>query len=154
MVLATILLAAPFGQAWAVHHTDDATVDLFVELGPRPSLVVAHVSGVDGFLESVPLIETAPGVYGGNWELPRTENYRVRFGALFGDGSEEVSDAVSLVDLGVPLSVFVSGTGTTLADVQTAEPQRRWGWGLVAAVTGLGAIGLVTVARRRDLPED
>ncbi|NNC75459.1 MAG: hypothetical protein HKN93_08090 [Acidimicrobiia bacterium] len=152
MVLALILLSAPFGQAWGVYHADDVSVDLFVEMEVRPVVVVAYVSGVDGVVESVALIETGPGVYGGNWELPRTENYRVQFGALFADGVEEVSADVSLADLGVPADVFVSDpTPAVTTPVAETGNGRPWGWVVLAVVAGLGSLVALRFARRRGV---
>lgn len=150
ILLATVLLAAPFGQAWAGYHADDTSVDLFVELTARPAVAVAYITGVDGLVDTVALAEVAPGVYGANWVLPRVEDYRVAFGAVFGDGTEEVSSRAALSALGVPLDVFIGGPPATPAAVPTpGAADRPWAWAIVAAAAGLAALALSGATRSR-----
>jgi len=151
LLLAAIQLSGAFGFARAElleRAPDSMTVDLEVEVLISVDAVVAHLS-FDGEPElTLPLLGRGDGVFGLTTELaPR--NYVVVFDAIGPRG--EVSDPVTLHQLGVDLVSNSGGpTGTTEAEGLT-EATRRVGWlGVAFAAASLSALAVWVLGDREE----
>jgi hypothetical protein len=151
LLLAAVQLSGAFGFAKAElleRSLDSMTVDLEVDVLVSVDAVVAHLS-FDGEPElTLPLLDRGDGVFGLTTQLaPR--NYVVVFDAIGPRG--EVSDPVTLHQLGVDL-VSNSGaqTGTTEVEGLT-EATRRVGWLAVAfAAASLSALAVWVLGDREE----
>jgi hypothetical protein len=146
VVLAAIVLGGPFGEATAegVESGDGIRVDFEVTLGGSPTAVVVHVVNPGEDQETVSLTDRGGGRWGSVADLEQI-NYVAVFEVLYADGDGQVSDPVTLLELGLDPAVL--GMGEVPApDEETDTPlspvTRRWGWAALA----LGAVALALLA--------
>ena len=146
LVLASIVLGGPFGEATVdgTKSGDGIRVDFEVAVGGSPTAVVVHVMNPGESQETVSLTDRGGGRWGSIADVDRI-NYVAVFEVLFADGDGEVSDPVTLLELGLDPAVL--GMGEVPApDEDTDEPlsaaTRRWGWAALALV----AISLALLA--------
>lgn len=151
LLLAAVQLSGAFGFARAElleRGPDSMTVDLEVEVLISVDAVVAHLS-FDGEPElTLPLLDRGDGVFGLTTQLaPR--NYVVVFDAIGPRG--EVSDPLTLHQLGVDLVSDTGGeSGTTEAEGFT-EATRRVGWLAVAlAAASLSVLAVWVLGDREE----
>lgn len=141
LVVAAIQLGGAFGSASAEllqRNPAAITIDLEVEVLVTVEAVVAHVRFDNQPELTLPLLARGDGVFGITTQLaPR--NYVVVFEAVGPDG--ELSDAVTLHQLGVDLVGRSSGDGTEAEGLTGAT--QRVGWLAVAfAAASLSALAM------------
>lgn len=151
-MLLSVMLTAPFGEASAELFEPvpgDFTVELRVEVvDPAVTVVVAQVALLDGRVMPVALVEVAPGRWAGALTLAHLENARVAFDALAPGAESEVSAVVSLIDLGVPVEMFVEEGEAPTGSGTDSSPS----WLRVGAVVLVGLavfVGTLSVGWRR-----
>lgn len=144
MVLAAVQLGGGFGEASA--EVDSLTansmvVDIEVEVGVSATAVVAHLTFDDDPQLTVPLLDRGDGLFGTRTEV-EPKNYFVVFEAVGSPG--ELSEPVSLSDLGADLNSPLVATARPLAREEEGLTQetRRFGWLALA----LGAASLSALA--------
>lgn len=154
--LTAVLLGGSFGSASAsVESSVDGfmTIDLQVEVNVSAEAVVAHLSFDTDRELIIPLLDRGGGLYGTITQLER-KNYYVAFEVIGPEG--DVSDPVSLADMGVDLSPEVGPATTTTApqDEGLGSESRSLLWLTVAlAAASLSALAF-WVLGGRDASED
>lgn len=145
IILVAAQLGGAFGEASAeVDELSDRSmiVDLEVEVVTSADAVVAHLSFDDDPTVAMPLLDRGDGVYGARTEL-EPKNYAVVFEAVGPAG--EMSEPVSLVELGADLGEPFARTGSTSAGAREeglSPETQRMGWLALA----LGASSLSVLA--------
>ena len=154
LVLAVIVLGGPFGEATVggIERGDGMRVEFAVEVGGSPAAVVVHVVNPGEDQQTVSLNDRGGGTWGSVADLDLI-NYVAVFEVLYPDGDGEVSDPVTLLELGLDPAVLGMGE-VTEPDEPTDEPLSpstlRWGWGAVA-LTAV-ALALLAVWAMGDRP--
>jgi hypothetical protein len=145
-VLAAIVLGGPFGEATVdgTERGDGMRIEFEVVVGGSPTAVVVHVVNLGEDQETVSLTDRGGGKWGSVADLDLI-NYVAVFEVLYADGDGDVSDPVTLLELGLDPAVLGMGE-VTEPDEQTDEPLSastlRWGWAAVA----LAAVALALLA--------
>ncbi len=139
-LIAAVILGGVFGSASAVVDSIDDTVmvlDLSVEVMSSADTVVAHLSFDEDPDLTLPLLDRGDGSFGLTTEL-EPKNYIVVFEVV----GEEVSDPITLTQLGADLGPVSSGSTTTTEPGAMSDESRRNLWLAVA----LGAASLSVLA--------
>lgn len=159
VLLAAIVLGGPFGEATVEGAERGAgiRIDFEVAVGGSPVAVVVHVVNPGDTQETVSLTDRGGGKWGSVADLDLI-NYVAVFEALYADGASEVSDPVTLLDLGLDPAVLGMGEVTVVEDDEPDRPlsptTRRWGWGAVALVAVALALLAVWAMGDRPRPEE
>jgi hypothetical protein len=147
-LLAAATLSPPFGEASAIAVEDGSylavTVTVTVDAGFAADYLVVHVLNPDG-QETFTLGETSPGVHVGTFTI-QPFNRALVF-EVGKEGEFELSETVSLVDLGVDVDLLQ----TTFEPPGPATGTREWGW-LALAAGALAAAVALAWSSRRDRP--
>lgn len=151
-LLVAVTLSSPFGEASArlIGFTPEAvTIEVTVETVEPAALVLLRGQDVAGTeVEPVALIQREDGTWGAVVELPARRDIRLAFELIPPVGGSTLSEAASLIDLGIPEDVL------TLVQPQPVAPQEPAGsvvglpWITLAVLAGLTAIGLLAVWSR------
>ena len=162
LFLLTINLGGAFGEAAAV-ATDQGDGVIAVELeveAPRAVTVVAHVIDPGDGQTTHSLGERTGKVFGGSLELEQA-NLIVVFEAFDNQGSSELSDPVTLLELGIDPAALGTVPPAVLIDPDdegglTPELERRiWtAVGLVAASLALLALWVAGPKSEQEQPSD
>ncbi|NNC91652.1 MAG: hypothetical protein HKN80_04085 [Acidimicrobiia bacterium] len=140
-ILAAVTLGAPFGEASAEAVEDGSyvavTVTVAVDPGYAAEYTVVHVLNPDG-QETFSLGEASPGVHAGTFAIqPFNRALVFEVGKA---GESQLSETVSLVDLGVDVDLLQT---TFTPSGSTTTDTRRWGW-LALGTAALAAAAALT----------
>jgi hypothetical protein len=158
-VLAAIVLGGPFGEATVegAERGSGIRVNFEVSVGGSPAAVVVHVVNPGETQETVSLTDRGGGRWGSVADLDLI-NYVAVFEVLYADGAGELSDPVTLLDLGLDPAVLGMGEVTVVEDDEEDRPLSpatlRWGWGAVALVAVALALLAVWAMGDRARPEE
>ena len=142
-LLLSVTLAAPFGnaEARALEIDSGMTIEVSVAVDGGRSAVLARVVAAAGELPPVALVDQGNGHWIGIVRLSGREDVQVAFEAIDGGGQSEISELVSLTDLGVDPAV-VSTSRPTHPPPEETGPN----WWLIGGIgAGLAALALLVV---------
>ena len=119
---------------------DRLTLDIQVEVAGEATVVVAHLIDPGDDQQTVSLIRRGGRFYGGQAAGERA-NLVVIFEVIRPDGTSELSQGTTLVDMGVDPALLSGGstTVTTIVDEEGSGPLGlpTWTWLLVAGVAAV-----------------
>jgi len=142
-LLFSVTLTAPFGnaEARALEIDSGMTIEVSVVVDGGRSAVLARAVSAAGELPPVALADQGNGQWMGILRFSGREDVQVAFEAIDGGGQSDISDLVSLTDLGVDPAVISSTRPTQLPPENTGS-----NWWLVGGIAaGLAAIALFVV---------
>jgi hypothetical protein len=139
----SVTLGAPFGEAEARALEVDSgmTVEVSVEVDDGRSAVLARVVAFAGELPPAALVYQGGGRWVGVLRLSGREDVQIAFEAIDAGGSSDISDLLTLTELGVdPAAVSSSRPTSPPAD----DPGPNW-WLIGGVAAGVAALTLVVV---------
>lgn len=142
-ILVSVTLSAPFGDASArVLGTPNArTIDVSVEVEGEPAAVIARLTGLAGELDPVALVPRGGGAYGQTIQLTAWENLQVVFEYIDDEGETELSEATSLIELGIDPQLF--GISEEAPAEEPADGTAIDPWLLAGVAAALAALVLM-----------
>jgi hypothetical protein len=143
-LLASVVLAAPFGSASAaaVGDTDGLEVLVTVEYESGAEAVIARPFSRFEELPPTAMVNNGDGTWTAVVRLPTFENWSVAFEAFPAGGGSDVSDGATLLDMGVD-PVVISPEVETPLPSNPLIPDGSW-W-LIAGV-GLAVAALIALS--------
>lgn len=142
-LLLSVTLAAPFGEAEARALEIDSgmTIEISVVVDGGRSAVLVRAVALAGELPPVAMVDQGSGTWVGILRLAGREDVQIAFEAIDGGGQTEISDLISLTDLGVDPAVISS---TRPVQLPPAEVGPNW-WLVGGIAAGLTAMALLVV---------
>ncbi len=147
-ILVITALGGSFGEA-TVEGTDRGDrmqIEFAVAVAGAPVAVVVHAVDPGQTQLTISLGDRGRGVWAGIAEFDLM-NYIVVFEVVYPDGTGEVSDPTTLLELGLDPALIGMGsvpvTGSDDVERPLSATTRRWGWG-AAALTAI-ALALLAV---------
>lgn len=140
-LLLSVALGAPFGEAEARALEVDSgmTVEVSVEVDGGRSAVLARVVAFAGELPPVALVDQGDGRWVGVLRLSGREDVQIAFEAIDAGGSSDISDLLTLTELGVDPAAVSSSRPTS---PQADAPGPNW-WLVGGVAAGVAALTLV-----------
>lgn len=138
VVLASVLLASPFGEATATALSDDEGLELEITVEMDRSFEAVLVRPFSSFeeLEPTAMIDRGDGVWGARVVVPSATNWSIVFDAIASDGETNRSETTNLLELGVDPVVLEGDPVPT--------PSSSWSsttmWLVLGAGLGLAAL--------------
>ena len=157
-LLLSVTLASPFGEASArlIGFTPEVvTIEVSVELEESAALVLLRGQDVAGTeVEPVALIQREDGTWGAVVELPARLDIRLAFELIPPVGGSTLSEAASLVELGISADVLTFVEPPSQPTEEPAESVIGLPWIILAVIAGLTAIALLVVWTRSGSSDD
>ena len=141
VVALSVVLGAPFGEAEARALEADTgmTVEVAVTIDSGRSAVLARTVAFAGELPPVALVAQGGGRWVGELRFSGREDVQIAFEAIKPDGTSDISELLTLTDLGVDPAVISPTRPTTLP-----APGPGLNWWLVGGIAaGVAAVGLL-----------
>ena len=155
--LLSVTLSPPFGEASArlIGFTpDEVTIELTVEVSETAAIVLMRGVDVAGNeIDPVALTVREDGTWGAVVELPARRDIRLAFEMIPERGQSTLSDAASLIDLGIPRERLTAGLPPPTSPVEDTGVVGL-PWIILAATTALAALVLLAIWSRsgKDQP--
>jgi hypothetical protein len=149
-ILLSVTLAPPFGQAEATAFDDAGGLAIEVSVvyeGPAVTVLARPIS-VAGELPPVALVQSDEGTWVGIVTIQGDEEIQLAFEAIPSSGPVDISEAVTLTDLGVDPALFDRSQPIATTTTIALTPPNRVGWGIVAVIAALAALVLIAIWAR------
>ncbi|MCP3973359.1 MAG: hypothetical protein GY720_02565 [bacterium] len=155
-LLLSVTLSPPFGEASATligFTPSEVTFEVMVEVLDPAAIVLMRGEDIAGNeIEPVALISRGDGKWGAVVVLPARSDLRIVFESIPERGGSTLSEASSLVDLGIDPDVLALVERRPPTEPDTSRPGILWV--VLAVVAALAALILLTIWTRLGRAED
>ncbi len=150
MLLLSVMLSPPFGEASArlIGFTPtEVTLEVSVEVVDSAAIVLMRGTDVAGTeLEPVAMLQREDGTWGVVVELPARRDIRLLFELIPERGASTLSDAATLVELGIDPARLTLVDPPEPSDESTPLPGLEWV--ILAVLAAAAALALIAVWTR------